>query len=183
MTSTVDEIKRTVIQEYGAECEGLTDWIKENSQLYPSFIIHSWREEPFNNNCYELTLEYYVRDSESLLSEAKSFQGKRQMQLQPIYRDYSCTLSQKNCTNLLQALAISKGSITSQFTLSNGFPEKSVGRWEMFFRLRFFNQQELDKFHSLGLNTQEPEKVVMNLDPDQYYASQQVDEDTKHGNN
>ncbi len=78
-----------------------------------------------------------------------------------IYRDYSCTLSQKNCSQLLQALAISGGSITSNFTLNNGFPEKSVGRWEMFFRLRFSNRNGLEKFHSLGFETTEPERVVV----------------------
>jgi len=77
-----------------------------------------------------------------------------------IYRDYNCTLSQKNCSQLLQSLAISRGTIVSTFTLGNGLPEKTVGRWEMFFKLRFSNQTQLDKFHSLGFETQEPEKVV-----------------------
>lgn len=79
-----------------------------------------------------------------------------------LYREYSCSLSQKSCTALLQALAISEGVITSNFTLKNAFPEKSVGRWTMFFRLRFRNQESLDKFHTLGFVTTEPEKVVGN---------------------
>lgn len=78
-----------------------------------------------------------------------------------IYRDYHCTLSQKNCSQLLQALALSGGSTTCQFTLNNGLPEKTVGRWEMFFRLKFLNQKSLDKFHSLGFETTEPEKVSL----------------------
>ena len=80
---------------------------------------------------------------------------------QAIYRDYNCTLSQKNCSQFLQALALTKATITSNFTLSNGFPEKTVGRWEMFFRLKFRDQESLDKFHSLGLETTEAERVVM----------------------
>ena len=76
-----------------------------------------------------------------------------------VYRDYHCTLSAKNCKELLQALALCKGGITSMFTLNNGFPEKSVGRWEMFFKLRFWNQESLDKFHAMGLQTTEPERV------------------------
>lgn len=76
-----------------------------------------------------------------------------------IYRDYHCTLSQKNCTALLQALALSKGAITSNFTLSNGFPASSVNRWEMFFRLQFAGQENLDKFHEMGFETTEPERV------------------------
>lgn len=86
--------------------------------------------------------------------------GNTEAIMNPIYRDYSCSLSKNSCTQLLQGLAIAGGSITSNFTLSLGFPEKSVGRWEMFFRLRFRNQAALDKFHSLGLQTTEPEWVV-----------------------
>lgn len=63
---------------------------------------------------------------------------------------------------MLQALAIAKATTTCQFTLANGFPESTVGRWEMFFRLRFRNQESLDKFHSMGFKTIEPERVVMN---------------------
>jgi hypothetical protein len=77
-----------------------------------------------------------------------------------IYRDFNMTLSQKNCSQLLQALAISRGTIVSNFTLNNGFPEKTVGRWEMFFKLRFSNETELEKFHSFGFATKEPEQVV-----------------------
>lgn len=176
-TPTVDQIKRQIIREYGAECEGLTSWIEEYSEAHPSFIIHSWSQEWLRENIYELTLDYYVRYQGHMYKDSKLFQGKRQVLPQPIYRDYSCTLSQKNCTNLLQALAISKGSITSQFTLGNGFPEKSVNRWTMFFRLRFMTQDYLDKFHSFGLETTEPEKVVgcSNPDPDSYYAQRDID--------
>ena len=82
------------------------------------------------------------------------------MQLAYIYRDYGCTLSQKNCTALLQALALSKGTITSNFSLNNGFPKSSVNRWEMFFRLQFLSEENVECFHSQGLITTEPAKVV-----------------------
>jgi len=78
-----------------------------------------------------------------------------------IYRDYHSNLSQKACTNLLQGLAISRGCITSMFTLNNGFPERSVGRWECFYRIRFLRQEYLDKFHSLGFETTEPAKISL----------------------
>ena len=83
------------------------------------------------------------------------------MNIKPIYRDYCCSLSQKNCALLLQSLAITGGSITSNFTLHGGFPEKKIGRWEMHFRLRFRNQESLDNFHALGLQTTEPERIAM----------------------
>jgi len=79
-----------------------------------------------------------------------------------IYRDYACSLAQKNCANFLQGLAIAGGSIVSSHVISNAFPEASVGRWTMFFRLSFNSQQKLDKFHSLGLKTIEPENVSGN---------------------
>jgi len=77
----------------------------------------------------------------------------------PVYRDYSCSLSAKNCAKLLQAVGVSGANITSSFTLSNGFPESKVQYFEMFFRLKFLNQDRLDTFHSFGLETSEPEIV------------------------
>lgn len=85
------------------------------------------------------------------------------MTSEPIYRDYHCRLSKDACAELLQAIAICKASIISTFTLGNGFPEKTVNRWEMFFKLKFRNQESLDKFHSLGLETTEPEVIKLNL--------------------
>ena len=81
------------------------------------------------------------------------------MNIEPIYRDYYCSLSQKNCALLLQSLAITGGSITSNFTLHRSFPEEKIGRWEMHFRLEFGNQESLDNFHALGLQTTKAERV------------------------
>jgi len=77
----------------------------------------------------------------------------------PVYRDYSCSLSAKNCAKLLQAVGVSKASITSSFTLSNAFPANKIQYFSMFFRLKFINQDQLDIFHSFGLETSEPERV------------------------
>ena len=73
-----------------------------------------------------------------------------------IYRDYSCSLSKTNCSDLLRALAICKGSITDFSTLNNAFPPSTVGRWSGFFRLRFRDQDSLDNFHALGFETKNP---------------------------
>lgn len=78
--------------------------------------------------------------------------------METIYRDFSIQLSKSQCT-FLRDLAISGGSITSSFVMNNAFPEKSVGNWSMFFKLKFQNQEHLDKFHSLGHETFKPPKI------------------------
>ena len=89
------------------------------------------------------------------------------MPFEPIYREYSCNLSQANCTKLLQALAICKGTITCNFTLAGGrgLSEKTVNRWTMFFKLRFDFQADLDKFHQMGFVTTEPMKIAPPIRP------------------
>lgn len=78
-----------------------------------------------------------------------------------IYRDYSCILSQKSCSQLLQALALTRGAIVCSYPMSNGFPDNKVNRWEMHFRLRFGNETSVNKFHELAGQTEEPDQVVM----------------------
>lgn len=68
-------------------------------------------------------------------------------------------MSKDACANFIRAIAISRGTITSNFSLSNGFTEKQIQYQSMYFRVRFSNQTELDKFHSFGIKTSEPEKI------------------------
>jgi hypothetical protein len=82
------------------------------------------------------------------------------IQVKYIYRDYSCQLSKKKCAELLQALALTRGRITSNFTLNNGYSDASVNRWEMVFGLKFGLQEDLDRFHSMGFQTFEPKQVT-----------------------
>lgn len=82
------------------------------------------------------------------------------MPYEPIYRDYHCSLSNANCSNLLRAIAISGGSIVGTFTTSNAFPKASVGRWTMFFKLKFRTETEMQSFHALGFETKEPPLIT-----------------------
>jgi hypothetical protein len=76
------------------------------------------------------------------------------------YREYSCTMSSPKCTALIQGLALSGGSITSMHsTYREGL---KVNYCTMFFILKFFRQENLDKFHSLGFETTKPEKIHLN---------------------
>lgn len=85
--------------------------------------------------------------------------------LKPIYRDYSCTLSQKNCTALLQALALCKATITCNFSLGAYHPN-NLNRCTMFFRLKFSFQEDLDKFHEMGFTTTDLPKISVPLQPE-----------------
>ena len=76
---------------------------------------------------------------------------------EPIFREYTCTLSEKNCARLLRALAISGGSIATSSPLHPRSSELNIGRQKMLYRLRFGSPQSLDKFHSLWMETPEPE--------------------------
>ena len=71
-----------------------------------------------------------------------------------IYREYVCRLSSKNCTALLQSLALTGGTIKSSSHLKNGFPEGKVGYWEGLFLLEFRDEQQLQSFHNLGFKTE-----------------------------
>jgi hypothetical protein len=76
-----------------------------------------------------------------------------------IYRDISLKPTKEASAKFLQAISISKATITSCFSLRNGFPDSSANRHEIFFRLRFLFQENLDKFHSLGFKTTKPVRV------------------------
>ena len=82
-----------------------------------------------------------------------------------IYRDYTLErLGNDACAKLLQNLARCNGHISSNFCLNNGFPDKSVRYFSMFFRIYFIAQADLDKFHGLGMVTTAVEKVgVLNI--------------------
>lgn len=78
-----------------------------------------------------------------------------------IYRDYEFTLTNKNCPRFLRDLAISRGTITSNFCLTYNFPATQANRWKMFFRLRWPTATGMEKFHTLGHQTSPPR----NLEP------------------
>jgi hypothetical protein len=77
-----------------------------------------------------------------------------------IYRNFTLErLSAKACAEFLQNLAKCNGHISSSFCLNNGFPDESIKYFSMFFRIYFLSQVDLDKFHSLGMVTEEIERV------------------------
>jgi hypothetical protein len=76
-----------------------------------------------------------------------------------IYRDFSFSLSKAQCAKVMQSIAISGATITSSFVISNAFPPDTVRYWTMFLKLKFRNKEQLDKFHSLGFETQKPPKI------------------------
>lgn len=80
--------------------------------------------------------------------------------LEPIYKDFSLRPTKDSSAKFLQAVSISRACITCSFSLHNGFPDSSANRHEIFFRLKFSNQAKLDKFHSLGFETTEPDRVT-----------------------
>ncbi len=94
---------------------------------------------------------------------------------QPIYRNF--TLNRTSVTaagKFLQALASSGGSITSMFTLSNGFPVDKAQYYSTFYRLRFPEQENLDRFHNLGFETTDIERIADNTltctNPSKYWG-------------
>jgi len=76
-----------------------------------------------------------------------------------IYRDFSIQPTKEKSAKFLQAVSISKCCVTSSWSLHNGFPDSSANRHEVFFRLRFLYQKDLDKFHELGFETTTPAVV------------------------
>ena len=82
------------------------------------------------------------------------------MTIEYLYRDVSIPrMSKDACANFVHALAISGATVISNFSLSNGFTERQISYQSIFFKVRFLSQSQLDKFHSLGIKTSEPEKV------------------------
>ena len=81
-----------------------------------------------------------------------------------IYRNFSLErLSNNACIDFLQGLAKCNGHITSSFCLNNSFPDKKVRYMSMFFRIYFYSMEDLEKFHNLGMFTEEIEKVSVGL--------------------
>jgi len=78
-----------------------------------------------------------------------------------IWRDFTLQPTKDKSAKFLQALSICRCSITDSWSLQNGFPESSANRHELFFRLKFRKQEDLDKFHSLGFVTTTPPKVEL----------------------
>jgi hypothetical protein len=79
-----------------------------------------------------------------------------------IYRDcHLPRLSKDNCCKFLQAVSIANASIRDSFQLANGFSGKDARYREMFFRLRFLDQADLEKFHAQGFATTKPEKISL----------------------
>lgn len=77
-----------------------------------------------------------------------------------VYRNYSLsTLTKDACANFLQDLAIAKGTITCSFTVGSPTNTKQARYTSMHFKLQFYKQEHVDKFHELGHNTTEPEKI------------------------
>ena len=76
-----------------------------------------------------------------------------------IYRDFHLKPTKDKSASFLQAISVSRCCITCCWSLNNGFPESSANKHEIFFRLRFINQEKVDKFHSFGFVTTEPEEV------------------------
>jgi hypothetical protein len=79
--------------------------------------------------------------------------------LEYIYRDFSLQLSKAKCSEFLQAIAISGGSICGSYVISNAFPPESVRCWTMFLKLKFRTESDLAKFHAMGFSTDEPPKI------------------------
>ncbi len=79
----------------------------------------------------------------------------------PIYRDFSFTMSKQKCADVFHSVAISGGAITGSFVISNAFPEQSVNRWTMLLKLKFLNQEQLDKFHARGFTTEVPPRISL----------------------
>lgn len=76
-----------------------------------------------------------------------------------IWRDFTIQPTKDKSAKFLQALSICRCSITSSWYLTNGFTDSQANKHELFFRLKFRNQEDLDKFHSLGFVTTTPPKV------------------------
>lgn len=78
-----------------------------------------------------------------------------------VYRDFTLSrMSDKASGEFLRALAHSQGCITCCFTNAASLP--SYRTVSMHFRLRFYRQEHLDRFHSLGYETTEPPKINLN---------------------
>ena len=77
------------------------------------------------------------------------------MPVEYVYRDFHLQPTKDKSAKFLQAVSISKCCITSSWSLHNDFPDSSANRHEIFFRLRFLYQKDLDKFHELGFETTE----------------------------
>ena len=77
---------------------------------------------------------------------------------QPIYRTFTLSrMTDKSSGQFLRALAECGGTITDNFAIgSNLLDYRYVS---MFFMLKFLFQQNLDRFHSFGFVTTEPEEV------------------------
>lgn len=79
-----------------------------------------------------------------------------------IYRDFCLARASKDaCAQFLQAIAVSHCNIVSSFTMSNGYSEDNVNRWEIWFRLQFKSEEGLAKFHDCGLTTTKPQTVTV----------------------
>jgi hypothetical protein len=86
-----------------------------------------------------------------------------------IYRNFSLERTSVTAAGkFIQALVLSGGSITDVGSLVNGFPPEKVQYYSSFFRLRFWKQEQLDKFHSFGFKTDDIEQVSLGggLEPD-----------------
>lgn len=84
-----------------------------------------------------------------------------QSNFEPIYRDFTLTKTSVTAAGkFLQGLASSGGSITSMFSLSNGFPVDKAQYYSTFYRLKFLKQENLDRFHSLGFQTNDIPRIA-----------------------
>lgn len=79
-----------------------------------------------------------------------------------IYRDYSCTLSERNCVKLLRALAVTKGEIASQFTQAER--GKSLPTATTWFRLRFIDLKAVKAFEALEFELEKPTRLGFTID-------------------
>jgi hypothetical protein len=80
--------------------------------------------------------------------------------MEPIYRDFSLhRTSISRAGKFIQDLVASGGSITCLFTISNGIPVEKVSHYSTFFKLKFRDQSQLDRFESLGWTTTAPEQI------------------------
>ena len=95
-----------------------------------------------------------------------------------IYRNFSLERTSVTAAGkFIQALVLSGGSITDVHSLTNAFPPEKVQYYSSFFRLRFWKQEQLDKFHSLGFKTDDIERVSLEVGPEPARPSSQSQEE------
>lgn len=83
------------------------------------------------------------------------------MTMDYIYRNFNLQPTKDKSAKFLQAISICNCSITCSWSLTNGFPDSSANRHDIFFKLKFKNQKDLDKFHGLGFITTKPPKIFV----------------------